>query len=278
MFIHQQAFSHHNKYTSFVEYANETMEDIGLFQLSYCKIKRLPKAAWVGENTLAYMRVMPYLVGSYLMNNKLCPNEDEERETLANLRCFLNAFQCVISILMSKKEVSPDMINDHMKLFMSSAHYLHEKYGKLNKKTKQAEGNPGTELGSTRKTKDFISTLTMSELEMMLREFGLHDDGGVKELRKKLRTVTKAKAEGKLKEWKIRMEGNNPNKDACMKAVLNHIEPSESSNSDDSKNDEAPTGKSSKLEKRYWNKGNWLSFLAKIPLQIKYLGPLPLIW
>ncbi len=63
-----------------------------------------------------------------------------------------------------------------------------------------------------------------------------------------------------------------------MKTGLNHIEPSETSTSNDSENDEAPTGKSSNREKRCWNKGNWLSFLAKIPMQIKYLGPLPLIW
>ena len=27
-----------------------------------------------------------------------------------------------------------------------------------------------------------------------------------------------------------------------------------------------------------WNRGNWLSFLANIPGQMKYLGPLPWIW
>ena len=33
-----------------------------------------------------------------------------------------------------------------------------------------------------------------------------------------------------------------------------------------------------KREKRCWNKGGWLSFVANIPRQIHYTGPCPLLW
>ena len=284
MYIVQQIFSHHNKYTSFVRYGNTILEDISSFRLDYCKIKKLPKAAWVGENCMAYMRLMSYLVGSYLMNNSLSIDEEETKETVANLRCMLNAFQALVSVLMTKREVSSVIIDNHMKLFMSSAHYLHMRYGKMNRRTRQSEGSPDAVKGNKRKrgkTKDFISSMKMTQLESILREFDKDDDGGVKELKKRLREVSVVIAREKLQSWGMNFAGS---KDVLMKRILDHIIPPEDDSSesdgdgDNENGSQEPMAKRAKREKRCWNKGNWVSFLANISRQIVYLGVLALIW
>lgn len=53
------------------------MEDVASFRLDWCKVKSLPKAAWVGENCMAYMRLMSYTYGMYFSCNQLSSREKE---------------------------------------------------------------------------------------------------------------------------------------------------------------------------------------------------------
>ena len=49
-----------------------------------------------------------------------------------------------------------------MKLFMSSSHYLHVKYGELNRKNRQGEGSDETNRGKKRKRTvkdDYVGSL-----------------------------------------------------------------------------------------------------------------------
>ena len=211
MYLVQQVLSHHNKFTSFVRYANSLiLEDILTFRLDYCKIKKLPKAAWVGENCMAFMRLMSYLYGSYLMNNPLSANEDETKETVTNLKCMINAFQALVSALMTKRAVTPASIKNHMKLFMSSAHYLHMKYGNMNRKSKQPDVTSESRPGNKRKKgnpKDYVSTLNMADLSTFLGEFNLHDDDAKKELRKRVRQILVATLKAKLLSWNLSTVG-----------------------------------------------------------------------
>jgi len=117
----------------FYKYANPIIDDIAAFRLDYCKTKALPKSAWVGGNSMAFMRIISYLYGSFLMNNELGDLE-EARITVYYIKCMLNSFQALISTLMNMKEVPTTTIDNHIKLFMSSTHYLHKKHGNLDKK------------------------------------------------------------------------------------------------------------------------------------------------
>ena len=47
---------------------------------------------------------------------------------------MLKSFQALVSILMSDKETKPDVIDDHVKLFVSSVHYLRKNHGTLSHK------------------------------------------------------------------------------------------------------------------------------------------------
>ncbi len=63
------------KMSSFDQFANKTINDVAGFQLSWCKLKRLPKAVWVSENTNAFMRLFSYLYGIFFLNH---PVDDDK--------------------------------------------------------------------------------------------------------------------------------------------------------------------------------------------------------
>jgi len=284
MYIVQQIFSHHNKYQLFVRYSNTILDDCASLRLEFLKLKSLPKAAWVGENCMSYMRIMSYLVGSFLRNHKLSQHEDETSEIVTNLKCMLNAFQSLVSVLMTRRKLDRKTIDNHVKIFLSSAHYLHEKYGKLNRKTRQVENNDEAQSG---KKKKFLGTLHFTQLREMLSEFSANIESLNKsELLKKLNEVKKASLKAKLTEWQQPDLGD---KDTLYRKIAEHLNvlrreahdvdemdaSTADGNSECGSQEDRPT---TKRENRCWNKGNWLSFLANIAGQIEYLGPLQDIW
>ena len=62
---------HHKKLTTFNDFANPIMDDVASFGLDYCKLKSLPNANWVAENSMAFMRLFSYLYGMFVSNNPL---------------------------------------------------------------------------------------------------------------------------------------------------------------------------------------------------------------
>jgi len=170
--------SHHKKYAAFIAFANPILYDVASFRLDYCKVKSFPKAAWVGENSMAYMRLLSYLYGMFLSNNPLCTEENETtQETVLNIRCMLNAFQALISVLMSRNPPEIQLIDNHLKLFLSSAHYLHKRYGSLGKtntKTQNKDSTSSVGQGgkqTDKRTNDFITQLNVDNLQIICHEF-----------------------------------------------------------------------------------------------------------
>ena len=303
MFIVQQIFLQHNKFTPFVRYANTILDDISTFRLDYCKVKSLPKAAWVGENCMAYMRLMSYIYGSFLMNHRLCEYEDENRKIVTNLKCMLNAFQALISVLMSVREVAPEDIDNHMKLFLSSVHYLHEKYGKLNRKSKEKEGSAGSSgrrKKNGQKTVSFVNTLSMIQLKAFLEEFGKECDGTKPELRRKVNNLKVVRLREKLVDLNLDTEGKKGDLQQRVIEGLFPVPENQANNRTASGAEEGEAnaeadgdveadgeqqqgeanveGDQPKRERRCWNKGNWLSYMANISDQVEYLGKLQWIW
>ena len=317
--------SHYGKLTAFCNFGNEYLADIESFKLDYCKVKSLPKSAWVSENSLGYARLMPYLYGTFLSRYPLVAKGNETprtKETVANLKCLLNALQALMSVLMSKDAPSlpthPDEeekrkheeekrkqernIDNHMKLLMSSANYLHKRYGSLAKR--EAEENV------------LLAQLTSRELDTILESFGLSlENDGAKERKAALDKITLKQLKNWCKKRNIKHSHLKKKKD-LQKVVFEKIigrvlrEPGEESEvggrqggesevgaqqgeenvadrvgnelkdelpaiGNNVNDEEAPRPQS---EKRCWNKGNWLSFTANIARQIRYLGPLCLIW
>lgn len=131
--------------SKYARFANIYINDMATWNLSWLKLKEYPKAAWVGENTMAYVRIQCYLYGLYLANNPpqgkeevdviLAAEENPTRERsvasstkkevndlVDSMRRMLNAYQAMISRIMSTSDQDPHEVLDHIKLFMSTFH------------------------------------------------------------------------------------------------------------------------------------------------------------
>ena len=190
---------------SFCKFANPILDDIASFRLSYLKVKQLPKAAWIGENCLTFSRIMPYLYVLYLMNIPLCDPDSESSSlekvkiTVKFMLCLLNSFQCLMAIYMGMSIPSEEVINDHIKLFMSSAHYLHKQHGQLDTSEKYAMHANGNGKGGRTSKKKFFESQNWSVLKSMLSEFdGMKVDGNLGALRNRFNSITVSQLQKKL--------------------------------------------------------------------------------
>ena len=71
---------HFKLHGKFARFANTYISDMASWNLSWLKLKTYPKANWVGENTMAYMRIQSYLYGLFL-ESTMVPKEKTQ------LRC-----------------------------------------------------------------------------------------------------------------------------------------------------------------------------------------------
>jgi len=266
MEITHAIFSKYSKKKPFYDYANVILADVATFRLDYCKLKTLPKAAWVGENVMGYARLMCYIYGSYLANNPLGATE-EAAITTHHLKCMWNAFNVFVSYLMSDKTVDTDLVDSHMKIFMSLAHYLHKEHGNLDKKSDDQVG-PGEK---SRRKNIFLSEIGREALVSIAHALGKQTHGTENDLRRRINYVTQKQLREKLDamqvEWRSTMS-----KSDLQRLIFAEVRPSQSGNASD------PPRRRKKAETMCRNCGNWLSFMANIAKQIAYLGSLRLIW
>jgi len=271
MEILHRIFSKYKKMSDFYKYANIILDDVATFGLDWCKCKQLPKKSWVGEHTLAFTRLMSYLYGSFLMNNSL-GNSDEAKITVDYIKCMVNSFQSILSILMSKKIANRETINSHMKLFMSSTHYLHKAHGNLDKE-KSDENGPGH---TSKKKTSFLSTLPTSSLQTIADELGKDKSGTKQVLKSRIEAIVKRDLIQEMLKWgnltssKRELEALTK-EDLYKEIVHNKVVGNDGDNN-------AAVERQTKSETMCWNKGNWVSFTENIADQIDYLGNLHLIW
>jgi len=290
MDIVHSVFKKFLKLTAFIEFANPILIDIASFKLDYCKLKLLPKAAWIGENSMGYMRLMSYLYGMFLLNNHLGTSE-EARITAVFLKCFINSFQAYVSLLMSKRPVHPKVLEGHMKLFMSSAHYLHKYHGNLNRK-KNTDSAPGRR-SQLRKGPKFMETLSEATLTRTAQKLDLNTEGGkpaiLKRLTQKLSVANYIEKIQRLCEETTGVEWSDLGlagkvtllKDDLVKIIYERFlkQPDSPDIPDEEYATEwnGPAGLD-KAERMCWARGNWVSFMANMIKQTSYLGQLDYIW
>ena len=155
-------FKRYGRLAFFINFANATLSVVASFRLDYCKLKILPKAAWVGKDRMSYMWIMFYLYGMFPVNNRLVKNEDA-KIPVDFLKCFINSFQVYVSLLIAKNPVDPAVLENQMWLFMSAAHYLHKCHGKLNMKKNGDSGLVKGSKGVEKKPK-FVDTCSVASL------------------------------------------------------------------------------------------------------------------
>ncbi len=57
--------SEHRLMTTFEHHANKTLLEVIELRLEWCKAKTLPKKLWLGENELAYARILIYIYAPF---------------------------------------------------------------------------------------------------------------------------------------------------------------------------------------------------------------------
>ena len=144
-------------------------------------------------------------------------------------------------------------------------------------KKKNDQNGPGEKKRGKSRTKTFISLQTQETLQAMLREFEMNDEGDKKTLQKRLTSIVIKVIVQKLIDLGTpEEECEKMLKDDLLKMVCGYVLPElDNANVDNNTNDEQ---NEPKVEKMCWNAGNWVSFMANISEQIKYLGSLSLIW
>ena len=316
MNIFHQILSRHNKFQAFLRFANPVLNTVASMRLDYCKVKILPKAAWVGENVMGYTRLLSYLYGMFLSSTPLKAKEDNTTpKIIANMRFMLNFLQSLMSVLMtshqtndeSRDMITKNSVDNHMKLLMSTADLLHRSVGIMPSKTQSSKTSRVA----------LLKGLKKRELVQMLDFFRPEAENGSKSKGELTKVIMKIKKSELIRKSKTAWELDIPDKtlvgDVQTKVFgafleqerdvsLQHAEgevPQERDVSLQHAEGEVPQrGTQSSLQEnepcsgnakvdgedplkeqtRCWNKGNWLSFTANIANQTYYLGCLLLLW
>lgn len=260
---------HYKRMTHFCDYANRIIAEIQTFGVDYLKVKPFPKLAWVAENSMAAIRLVPYLYGTYLMSHPLKSSSDHSTERLMKLlRCFINSFQAYVAVLMSvDKPPLAETIQNHAKLYMSSAHYLELEFRLIKSSSKPSRKE--VPKSPEEVVKKAIDKLLVKELDCIFTDLGSLEciRGERKDVKQdKLRGMTSAEIRSFLDSQKVSYSAGASRAELMLQMfkVMDIIS---------DKNSER------EMEQRmWWNKGYWLTFLTIVPDQVQYLGPLRFIW
>jgi len=257
-------FSDYNKLTDFIDYANTVLSDIATFSLDYCRVKILPKTAWVAENSLGFIRLMSYLYGTYLSNNSLdgATGSHHAKKTALHIKCFINAFQALVAILMGERSSSKAVIQTHIKLVMASSHYLQLHHNRRN---------------TVSDDETFLGSLGIGVLKAMASELQLKLGNNSKRstIINKIKSCTLDTIKSRLQSspQDPAVAGQRTPKIVLLEKLLNEME--RKGVVTDKMKEETEVCRQTKF---VWQKGNWLTLLGGIADQIDYLGSIRLIY
>lgn len=275
---------------AFTTFVNNILSEISQWGLEWCKLKSYPKSAWVGENIMGYMRLISYLYGMYLVNYPF-PEEKGAQITTHMLR-MLNALQSMLSLLMTRKDQTPSMVLDHIKVFMSTFHHCDDECASLKMDDEQTSKG-----GKKSKRKKVTDMLTDDEVLAVLTFMDIRPVHGRNDLRNVINEKKPSDLKAFLKDKELDTKGN---KNQLQKRLFAFItkrsfedvaEGVQSSKTvaveqEEMEIDHLQTnllpddrdGTTKSPRKFAWCKGGNLSLLANYIEQYHDLGPLRDIW
>ena len=243
--------------TNYIEVTNETLSAISLFNLEWLKVKRLPKAAWVGENTMAYTRLMSYCYGYYFLNHTTSNNDEQ---TLLCMKRMVNTLQSVASMIMSKGTLDGEKIEVCFKLLLSNAQHLEQQIGSF----------VVTEETTSSSNKEVVVNYNPGELWILLTALGrqISNTDNVISMRKKLSDIKKDALFEELKKLHVTVpQGKNVKKTILQQTLFTAIL-AKHTTLYTKENDNAQPQEKSVSEKAsvipYYLKGNWVSMVINI--------------
>ena len=248
----------------FGNFVNATISDVASFGLDWCKPKKYPKSAWVGENIMAFLRLFSYLYGTYLLNHPL--NKDHEALE-DSMKRMINAFQSMTSYLMSMEPGDTSIVRDRVKLFMSASHFCDKAY------------IPPKEVVDKGKSSSSVVVDQLSGDEVMSLLRLMEVPGGNVNPRSTLDGVTMPRLKELLEAKNLPITGNKSQLQLRLFNAFLDREITMVNSGESGSTNSADGGANVEQQKKWvWDKGAWLSFVTNIEWQINLLGPLRLIW
>jgi hypothetical protein len=275
MDANHQIFANWKRLTNYITKANCYIKTIDSFKLDWIKIKSLPKSAWIGENTMAYMRIMSYLYGMYFKNGSLNP---EYNGTILNMKRLINCLQSVASMFMSRGSLRGDMMRLRFQVLLSNAQRLQEEYdGSLKSK---AVGRSGKGSSNRRRVVDFLNqrevTAVLESVEACPANDGSDSNITLSQKRKQLHRINKPDLVKELQRRDISVHPTKESKDTLQKLLFEEI--LQRQLYPDDVNDTAELQKTDEVEERFWNKGAWLSLVTNIDGMVEWYSNILLLW
>lgn len=217
---------------------------------------------------MAFLRLCSYLYGMFLLKH---PLDSAHRSLQDSIKRMLNAFQSMLSFLMSTRKHDTQLIRNRVKLFMSTAHFCEDAI-------------PAKE-SSNEKTKTLkpVDMLTNDEVMFILHSFHV-TSGNRGTPRSTLDGITRGSLVKQLKQRNLPSTGKNKSDlqirlfNAMLCRQIRNPELTAEKGSRLVVVEESQISKKSKTPSLVWDKGAWLSFVTNIAWQIDLLGPLIWIW
>ena len=118
---------------------------------------------------MGFVRLSSYLYGMYFLNAKI---NSELSMHVTDMKRMINAYHALVSLLMSKKQKSEYNARDHMRLFMSKAHYAHLNFGNFSDSENDANKNINQLSNkSNEKANDLVQSISREDILELLDRF-----------------------------------------------------------------------------------------------------------
>ncbi len=189
---------------------------------------------------------------------------------------MVNAYHVLVSLLMSKKLSHECNAGDNMRLFMSTAHYAHQHFGTFTDSLNDANKANKQPNQINRKANDLVQNISRQDILELLDKLDIQPSHGMQSNRIKIGKMPINDLKQRLREMGAATNGKKSELQEGLFTMLLGRDVELTTTTCDNQN--AASDKAIKNDDLIWNKGAWLSFLASIEEQQKYLGPLTYIW
>ena len=93
-------------------------------------VKQLPKTQWLAEDELGFSQIMAFIYGQFFFFLKMTLKESATttKSALLASRQMIVSLQVILALLMSPKDPALNVIDRHIKLFLSCCHRFCQLY------------------------------------------------------------------------------------------------------------------------------------------------------
>ena len=218
------------------------------------------------------MRLSSFLYGMYFLNANI---NAELSIHVSNMKCMVNAFHVLISLLMSKKfnyQCNAGHETFHVNGTLCASHFGECFTDSIN------EANNANQQSNqiNRKANDLVQKISRQDILKLLDKLDIQSANGMQSNCIKLGKIPINDLKQRLLELDAATNGKKAELQERLFNILlgRDVELTETT----SETQTNASDKAIKNEDLVWNKGSWLSLLANIEDQQKYLGPLTFIW